>query len=197
MNFGQANIRKNVEPGIYLLYSSCNDGSIGAALGERQTRFPRYNIQAYLMSITNRNEGSNILVMGGKSYLTLVQMGATRVPGVHLVVLTRDPNLVQDPEVQAIHDLDELKKNIRAAVHLGSAVFINSGPDLLREFEGEATGEFVLYSALNGKDLKTRGEKLVTYRPERQPKSGSYLVYRSPVAGISKNPVTISYKEFA
>lgn len=180
---------------IYLVYSSCNDGSIGIKRDYAtfiHQRIPHINHKEYLRKVAK----GSILVMSKKSYESFQLFGDFDVPGIQLVILTKDKRFDAKDAV-IIHSLKELRNNINAAKALGTDIFINAGPTLLNEFLNDAKGEYVLFTSNTAGDYRHHKDKVIYFTHKRKfNKNSKHLVYREPVPRISRSEVTITYREF-
>lgn len=179
---------------LFLLVATTSDSVLGYSYRDgsktNYNRMPYINHANYVAQIAK----GCIVVMGGNAYRSLLNRGISSIPGVILAVLSKEKDLVLDAAVTQFTDIEELGNHIRAARAVGQKVYINAGPKLLKYFEDEADGAWILktdYTA--GEMLSTRTNKIVYDFPKGEV---TVLNKDAPIANISKKPVTLEYRKY-
>ena len=178
---------------LFLMYSTTRDGYVGLKRYGEHRRLPYHNFPDLIGRIVH----GGVVIMGGNAYRSLVSNGITFVYGATTVVLTRDDNLVQDENVIRFSDLEELKRHIAVTKQFSNLkMFVNAGPTLLKEFEPEADGEYIL-AAGTSSDFKQKGDKLYHYRPIRKiDNANSLFLHKGPIKGVTRKETKLSYRKF-
>lgn len=179
---------------LFLLVATTSDSVLGYSYRDgsktNYNRMPYINHANYVAQIAK----GCIVVMGGNAYRSLLNRGISSIPGVILAVLSKEKDLVLDAVVTQFTEIEELGNHIRAARAVGQKVYINAGPKLLKYFEDEADGAWILktdYTA--GEMLSARTNKIVYDFPKGKT---TVLCKDAPIAGISKKPVTLEHRAF-
>lgn len=173
---------------VFLIAAATKESVLGFSYGNPKVhnRLPPINHTNYIAQIAK----GCIVVMGGNAYRSLLHRGVTNIPGVILAVLTHEDGLVLDPNVARFEDMETLGNHIRAAKAMGQKVYINAGPKLLKYFEDEADGLWLLTADF---DRNVNATKIVYDFPKGKVTT---LTKDSPISGISKKPVTLEYRGF-
>lgn len=178
----------NPEGKVFLIAAATKQSVLGLSYGnpKNYNRLPPINHSNYIAQIAK----GCIVVMGGNAYRSLLNRGVSNIPGVILAVLSKEEGLVLDAAVTQFTNIEELGNHIRAAKAVGQKVFINSGPKLLKYFESDADGLWLLTADF---DKEIRATKAVYDFPKGKT---IVLCKDAPIAGISKKPVTLEYRAF-
>lgn len=178
----------NPEGNLFLIAAATKQSVLGLSYGnpKNYNRLPPINHSNYIAQIAK----GCIVVMGGNAYRSLLNRGVSNIPGVILAVLSKEEGLVLDAAVTQFTNIEELGNHIRAAKAVGQKVFINSGPKLLKYFESDADGLWLLTADF---DKEIRATKAVYDFPKGKT---IVLCKDAPIAGISKKPVTLEYRAF-
>lgn len=179
---------------LFFLVATTGDSVLGYSYRDgsktNYNRMPYINHANYVAQIAK----GCIVVMGGNAYRSLLNRGISNIPGVILAVLSKEKDLVLDAAVTQFTEIEELGNHIRAARAVGQKVYINAGPKLLKYFEDEVDGTWILktdYTA--GEMLSGRTNKIVYDFPKGEV---TVLNKDAPIANISKKPVTLEYRKY-
>lgn len=181
------------EGSLFLMYSATRDGYVGLSRYGEHRRLPYHNFPDLIGRIAH----GGVVIMGGNAYRSLVSNGITFVYGATTVVLTRDDNLVQDENVVRFSNIEELKRHIAVTKQFSNLkMYVNAGPTLLKEFEKDADGEYILTTGVL-KDYNQKGDKLYHYRPIRKiDNNNSLFLHKGPIKGVTRKDIKLAYRKF-
>ena len=178
---------------LFLMYSATRDGYVGLSRYGEHRRLPYHNFPDLIGRIAH----GGVVIMGGNAYRSLLSNGITFAYGATTVVLTRDDNLVQDENVIRFSNIEELKRHIAVTKQFSNLkMFVNAGPTLLKEFEPDADGEYVLTTGVL-RDYSQKGDKFHHYRSIRKiDNDGSILLHKGPIKGVTRKDINLAYRKF-
>ena len=181
------------EGSLFLMYSTTRDGYVGLSRYGEHRRLPYHNFPDLIGRIAH----GGVVIMGGNAYRSLVGNGITFVYGATTVVLTRDDSLVQDENVIRFSDIKDLKRHIAVTKQFSNLkMYVNAGPTLLKEFEPEADGEYILATG-ELKEFSQKGDKFYHYRPIRKiDNANSLFLHKGPIKGVTRKETKLAYRKF-
>lgn len=178
---------------VFLVYATTTDGCVALNDHGRIKRCPFINFSWYLGSMATFTKNNNkILVLGEGEYKEHKDANSS-IAGVTLAVLSSDADLVQDPEISVLNNIEELERHIKAATAVGYDVFLNVGPKWLDYFSSKAYGEFVLSTDQHSNSLLRGKEIPITFKNPREFRSTINIADGVPIRNISRKPCKIKF----